>query len=302
MKHILVPVDFSDLSYCAARLAVQLAEKYDSKVTLLNSTHFDYLDNFHFTSFGTVDMIVNKSRNEALKKMEDMLHKLNTRRRVEILVNDSYLIETINEKVRQEHCDLVVMGTKGASGISEVLVGSNTEKVVRHACCPVIAVPGFVTLSKIHKIVVPIAIDELKGSFLSELADLQYILGANLEFLWVRTPHNIENESRIREDFEALKEGYNLEHATLHIVRSIFPSDGIMEFAESTGADMLAMSTHARRGLLHWLSGSLTEDTVNHSLLPVWTFRMDPNEESLALESVKNAEGLPEYKRIHNRL
>ena len=46
---------------------------------------------------------------------------------------------------------------------------------------------------------------------------------------------------------------------------------------------MVAMATHARRGILHWLSGSMTEDTVNHLDVPVWTFKLDKSEEVIKL-------------------
>ena len=119
-----------------------------------------------------------------------------------------------------------------------------------------------------------------------------------MEFLWVKTPHNVENNERVTEEFSGLLKTYGFKNAGLTITNSVFPSDGILEQASELGADMLAMATHARRGISHWLSGSITEDTVNHIKLPVWTFKLDKKAENLELSSFTEAEGTPEYKRI----
>ena len=49
---------------------------------------------------------------------------------------------------------------------------------------------------------------------------------------------------------------------------------GILNFADSIGADLIGMSTHGRKGLSHFFNGSISEDLVNHSLIPVVTFKI----------------------------
>jgi nucleotide-binding universal stress UspA family protein len=57
------------------------------------------------------------------------------------------------------------------------------------------------------------------------------------------------------------------------IYNSITEEAGILEFAEDIKADLIALSTQGRRGLLHLLTGSIAEDVVNHAPKPVWTFK-----------------------------
>lgn len=47
---------------------------------------------------------------------------------------------------------------------------------------------------------------------------------------------------------------------------------GVISFTRVIAADMIAVGTHGRRGLAHLLSGSLSEDLVNHTRLPIWTY------------------------------
>ncbi|WP_425391131.1 universal stress protein [Ekhidna sp.] len=298
MKKILVPVDFSEVSGHATRFAIEIAEKNDAEITLLNSVHFDYFTDYQFTSFTTAKSMMDEVKDAMEEKMEKFKNTFKSRLKLKSVVNQLSLVESVKNMVNEEGFDLVVVGTKGASGISEVLVGSNTEKVVRHAPCPVISVPSAATVDSIKRILVPIDIREIKASYLTKVAALQKQFGARIEFLWVKTPHNIENEEKVSKELSTLIEEYDIANFEFTIIKNVFPSDGILWHADETNADMIAMATHARRGISHWLSGSLTEDTVNHIKKPVWTFKMDKKEKSIRLSSVENAHGKPEYKKI----
>ncbi len=298
MKKILVPVDFSEVSGFAAEFALQLAEKYDAEITFLNSVHFDYLTDYQFTSFISTKTLMDEVYDAMRVKMGEFVRKFETKRRINTKISDTSLVQSIKDMVDHEHYDLVVIGTKGSSGLEEALIGSNTEKIVRHASCPVISIPGVVDATKVKRILVPVDIREIKASFLNQVASLQEQFDAKLEFLWVKTPHNIENEERVSRELGRVIEEHGISNFEFSTVRDVFPSDGIFWHADDTNAHMIAMPTHARRGISHWLSGSLTEDTVNHTDIPVWSFKMDKKEKSLSLRSIKEAYGKPEYKKI----
>ena len=298
MKKILVPVDFSSISAHATRFAIELAEKHDAEITLLNSVHFDYYTDYQFTYFASAKTLMQDMHEAMKEKMDKFVSKFETDRKINTKIDEVYLITAIKEMTQKEGYDLVVVGTKGCSGLEEVFIGSNTEKVVRNAECPVISVPDPISISEVTKILVPLDIREIKGSFLDQIALLQKDFEAKLEFLWVKTPHNIENEDMVSTELARHIKEHGIENFEFTIVNNVFPSDGILMRADETGANMIAMPTHARRGISHWLSGSLTEDTVNHINVPVWSFKIDKKEKSLTLDSVKNAHGKPEYKKI----
>ncbi len=298
MNKILVPVDFSHVSVHATQFAIELAEKHNAEITLLNSVHFDYYTDYQFTSFASAKTLMQDVRDAMVTKMDEFVSKFNTRRKLNTKIDEVYLVTAIKEMTRNEGYDLVVIGTKGCSGLEEVLIGSNTEKIVRNANCPVISVPDKTSVSEIKQILIPLDIREIKSSFLKEVAQLQKDFDANLEFMWVKTPHNIENEEMVSRELSKHIQSHGIKNFEFTIVNNVFPSDGILYRADETGANMIAMPTHARRGISHWLSGSLTEDTVNHINVPVWSFKMDKKEKSVSLDSVKNAHGKPEYKKI----
>lgn len=298
MKKILVPTDFSEVSENAVRFAIDLAKKMKAEITLFNSIHFDYFHDYQYGYHAVLQTMIDEVQETVEKRMDEFVNQFGTDVKIEKRINPTSMVTAVKEMIKDEGFDLVVVGTHGSSGIEELFIGSNTEKIVRHASCPVIAVPSKVSLKEIKKILVPIDLREIRESFLKQIANLQDFFACELEFIWVKTPHNIENEEMVSEDLRELFESHGIKNYQFYIVNNIFPTDGIFVEADESGADMVAMATHARRGIAHWLSGSMTEDTVNHLDIPVWSFRIDKSEKVVKLDSVTKAKGKPLYKKL----
>lgn len=301
MKKILVPVDFSEVSEAAVQFAIELAKKNNASVHLLNSAKIDYFNDYQYPSLTNTKKLFEEVFESMNLRMERMVSEFDGEDvQVTGKVSELGLIIAIKDEVKDEEIDLCVVGTTGCSGLEEVFIGSNTERIVRQVPCPVISIPHSVDVAGIKKIMIPIDLREIRASFLKKVAALQKMFDCKLEFVWVKTPHNIENEEKVGEELKVILEANKIENYKLFIVKSVFPSDGILMEAEDSKANMIAMATHARRGISHWLSGSLTEDTVNHVSVPVWTFKIDKSEKPLKLDSVISAEGTPDYQKIEH--
>jgi len=299
MKNILVPVDFSEVSEAAAQFAIDLAKENNASITFLNSAEISYFADYHFPVYSNSKLMVDEVVESIQRQMDRMVKEFEVQG-VEIKgkVSPLTLMESIKEIIKENGIDLCVVGTTGCSGMDELFIGSNTEKIVRQVSCPVISIPKRSAIDAIKKILVPIDLREIRRSFLKEVRTLQKMFNCNLEFVWVKTPHNIENEDIVADELGRLFESYGIDHYSFFIVRSIFPADGIFMEVDDSGADMVAMATHARRGISHWLSGSLTEDTVNHVQVPVWSFKIDRSEEPVKIDAISKASGIPEYRKI----
>lgn len=295
---ILVPTDFSDVSTNAVHFAIDLAKKVDGEITLFNSIHFDYFQDYQYGYIPAVQTMADEVKGAVEKRMDQYVAQFATGVPIEKKISAMSMVTAIKDMVKEEDFDLVVIGTHGSSGMEEVFVGSNTERIVRHAPCPVISVPHEVHLQEIKKILVPIDLRELRASFFQQIARLQKFFNSELEFIWVKTPHNIENEEQVGQELAAMIESFGIDNYKFFIVKNIFPTDGIFLEANESEADMVAMATHARRGLSHWLTGSMTEDTVNHLEIPVWSFRIDKKDKVLGLDAVAKAKGTPLYKKL----
>jgi nucleotide-binding universal stress UspA family protein len=148
-KKILAPVDFSELSTSGLRHAVDLAQWQQSEVVIY---HIVTVEETPFPQ-GNEDWVVSQTENPKLKKILEQ-----RRKRLDAFVRATFAQGLAPGNVRQkvgigtpykaivdaavaEGADLIVMSTHGRTGLAHMLIGSVTERVLRRAPCPVLAVP-----------------------------------------------------------------------------------------------------------------------------------------------------------------
>ncbi len=286
MKKILVPTDFSEQSEFAIDLACQIIKKTGGQVIAIHVLDHTGLYDFSAGS-STYPMMGNPAGIDIDQKFLETLYA-NAEEKCEkflkpyedegfavirkIKVGSAY--HYITEEIAEEQIDLVIMGSKGASGIEEVLIGSNTEKVVRHAKCPVLTVKSRVLIENVNNIVLATSFSDEDLHVTDEIRKLQDIFRAKLHLVRVNTPNNFETTRKIMEKAEAFIKENGLSNYTVNIYNDKVEEDGIIFFAQDINADMIALATHGHSGLVHLLSGSIAEDVVNHAKRPVWTFRL----------------------------
>ncbi|MBO3116139.1 universal stress protein [Winogradskyella sp. DF17] len=277
MKRIIVPIDFSEHSEFALEAAANLAQKYGSELFVL---HMLELSNAILTSNGTN---INEEAVFYLKlaeqKFDAFLDKPYLKGiKVNRIVKHFKVFSEVNDVANEHDANLIVMGSHGASGVKEVLVGSNTEKVVRHADIPVLVIK--------HN---PILLDFENGVFASDFSDeaiTPYLnakvtfekLGVNMHLVYVNSPDgNFRSSTEIDKKVSLFlkKADGSLDNLTkVHIVCDYSIEKGILNYANVIGADLIAVATHGRKGLAHFFEGSISEDIANHSTLPVMTFKI----------------------------
>jgi nucleotide-binding universal stress UspA family protein len=142
LKKIMVPIDFSNYSRNALKQAVCLAEEFGASILLL---HIMEPRAHRKTLTGAATNARARGEERRMNDREQLLEDL---RRNEIrsgLVSDGILqkgkpYESIINMAKARNVDLIIMATHGATGLKHVLIGSTTERVVRHAPCPVLVV------------------------------------------------------------------------------------------------------------------------------------------------------------------
>jgi nucleotide-binding universal stress UspA family protein len=172
--------------------------------------------------------------------------------------------------------DLVVMGSSGTSGWEEFWIGSTTEKIVRTAPCPVITIKGETDPSQLKKVVFASSFDELDVDLAARIKNMQQVFDAQFYFVSINTPGNFITSREAQHRLDKFIHRYKFVQVHTEIYNSLSEDAGILEFADDIGADLIAMATHGRTGMLHLLTGSIAEDVVNHSKRPVWTLKTTP--------------------------
>jgi nucleotide-binding universal stress UspA family protein len=276
ISKILVPTDFSKESKNAFKVAVEVAKQVKAEISLLH-----VIDEPVQASFGAtgeyepsspMDKIfimklvqkVNHDMDKLIKSTDVKVHKL-----VEFDRAYSKIVDIINK----HNMDLVVIGSKGSSGLTELLIGSNTEKVVRLAKCPVLTVKSEVKDFYVRNIVFASSFNEPVVGVIDQVIAIQKVFNAKLNLVKINTPNNFQTSKTNFTKMEAFAQKFKLENYTANVYDDISEDEGILNFTDHIGADLIVIPTHGRTGLAHLLSGSIAEDVVNHSSKPVLTLK-----------------------------
>ena len=281
MKKILVPYDFSPVALHALNFAADLARKSsDCTVTVINVIEQptpETIKTMGISDYDPMQLIYIKKLIERVKeKMEALMSETKYKDislRYKIVLGQPF--KEISNEISTEGVELVIMGTSGASGAKEFLVGSNAERMVRYSKCPVITLSEAASVSDIQDIVFASNFHDVPPSFVSHVKKLQEAFDAELKIVMINTPSTFttsRQDKKLAEDFVAK---YDIKNYSFDTYNSLNEEDGIVEFAEDIDADMIAIGTKQRRGVGHFLAGSIAESVVNHSTLPVWTFGLD---------------------------
>lgn len=274
MKKILVPTDFSENARQALDVAVKIAKKTDAEIVLLHVNEQVGaalpVSEYYYTYDRAIEEKYLNMVHENLERMlEEVANSLGFED-IRTSVIGGPFTAIVNDVVQTEGIDLIVMGTKGASGLKEFFVGSNTEKIVRSAKCPVLTIHEG-EVNEFKNVVVPTTLETDQKRLFEGLRDWEAIFGGKFYLLYINNPgayrgdHDIEAREKQLLEATGLKdvEIYKTETFTLNEEQVIF------DFAKERNADLIVMGTHQRRGLAHILLGSLTEDTINHAAIPV---------------------------------
>jgi nucleotide-binding universal stress UspA family protein len=295
---ILVPTDFSRNAEEALRFAVPLARQLGGKITLLHS--IDWQVNPQMRSApGVIDTINKVAKDAAEHRLESL-----ARTKVPQELLEKTIVEFgpaqvgIPEAARELKIDLIVISTRGHTGLQRILLGSTTARVVRYASCPVLTVRPVAGATKISgpktanlgpivtRILVPVVFSEGCTSTVRFATTLARIMQAQLTLLHVIAPLPLDCSRYIAEvqqyDAEVkldAKQKLKSLAATLPqdiqsevMLRQNIPHLGIIRAAREHRCDLITLPTRDLTSLKDFVLGSTAEKVIRHAPCPVLTF------------------------------
>jgi nucleotide-binding universal stress UspA family protein len=203
--------------------------------------------------------------------------------------------EEVITVARGEDSDLLVVGTRGKTGLAHVLLGSTAERVIRGAPCPVLTVrtePADTedegVLSRpvtLERILVPVDFSDCSIGALEYAVVVAQQAKASLMLLHVLEPvsygldftlSHIKTREQVRESWTKRLEELASSHQDSHVsveyqLRGGLPADSILDSAQTLPCDLIVMGTHGRHGISHAISGSVAEAVLRKARCPVLT-------------------------------
>lgn len=277
MKKIIVPVDFSIYSENALQTAAFMAKQNNAEIVVVHMLELSHALINQSESASQQEMIFYLKLAE--RKFNDFLQKdyLSTLK-VTPIIKHFKIFSELDKLAKEEKADLIIMGSKGTSGLEEMFIGSNTEKVIRYANVPVLVVKENAITKKVENVVFACDFTEEDIDPYVRAKALFKKLGCNLQLVYVNTPTSkFKNSKEIKEKMKAFFKNVNEDVNSIENVKVVADysvEKGVLYFADESKADVIAVATHGRKGVSHFFEGSISEDIANHSKLPIISFKI----------------------------
>ncbi|WP_109299413.1 universal stress protein [Aquimarina sp. AU474] len=246
MKNILIPTDFSENSWNAISYALSFFKKVRCNFYFLHvSPHQKVLGNGSF--YDSKNQVLDKVVDRDKKQMERLLKRiqklpLNEKHSFFTSIEYIFFVDTIRKQIQEKNIDFIVMGTKGASGLKEKTIGSNTGDVITKVKCPVLVIPEEAKYSKLKEVAFPTDYNiYYKSKVLSTIYNILSINHAALRVIHVaKKEQELTNLQKKNKDFlQNYFEG-NIKNS-FHFLSNPKIEEAIQCFVESRDIDMITM-------------------------------------------------------------
>lgn len=276
MKNILVPTDFSGNATHAIRFALELSRKQKSKITLFHSFVLPVYAT-DIPVFPQADEELRKVSEEALSNLVSKLKAENPGVDIDSFVSQGYAEDEIVDAAKSSGADMIVMGTQGASGLREALVGTITASVMDHAECPVMAVPEGASFTSFDKIVYATSYAEGDFQHVEEIIDFARLFDAEVILLHISsgtvdTSYEFESIERFK---ERIVEDSQYERISFKLLENKSVYEGLNQFLEEVKADLVAMTLHKRSFVQKLFNRSITKRMAYHTHIPLIAFKTE---------------------------
>lgn len=271
MYNILIPTDFSDNAKKAMQYAVNLFGT-DCKYTLANGYEVPHSGASMLISIADIlekdsIQLLNDSRDELVEAYPGLKGNIEVR---SVMGIPSVAVKKI---IDTQDFDLIVMGTKGASGLKEVLIGSVASNILSEVELPVLAVPVDAPIDKPTRIM--FAADDQclsEGKLPKALVELSNMLDAEVDVVNVvemgelgHAGNSEDQKHRSSGIFEGVKH-------SVHFIEAETVNLGILSFIKDNQVDMVAMVTRKQDFFSRLFAKSNTKSMAMHTEIPLFAF------------------------------
>lgn len=281
MKTILVPTDFSECALYALEFAARIAQKTNAQIQLLHVLEVPLADtDFSATKEnGSKELYTSPGVPFMMTLLRTVKGKmsglLNAQFLKTIKVKDNIEVGMIGNKIGDAalklRADIIIMGSHGNTGYNNFFVGSNAEKVARVSPIPLLTVKHRIEEPEINKIAFATDFSDEAARVFPYIRRFADYFDADIYIVKVITPIEFKTQRENREVINSFISAGSDKEFPVTLYNDKRKEAGIIHFADDIKAGIIAIGTHGKNGISRFFSGSISEDLVNHSFLPVLT-------------------------------
>jgi nucleotide-binding universal stress UspA family protein len=282
MNKILVPTDLSATAEVGLKLAVEIAKRCNASISLVNFTEHPYSSTFTATGDITLknDPVEDLQAIEMLKNIKMRLEELVVKYatggfNIEIAVVDNEFKEGIDEYLKAEKIDLIVMGTSGEENAQEVFTGNHTEQAIRISACPVLSVREDFNPQDLKVIVAGVTVitDNQLADALGSVSAIAKCFDAEIHLVHVRENHKSATLV-LDEYFNQIAQIAGLSKYQVRILEGDDITTVISQYAEGVNAGLIAVIKNPREGIFRIFSKPVVNKLIKEEGRPVVTVKL----------------------------
>ena len=277
MNRILVPTDFSECAGYAEKAAIEIAKQMNVPLTFMHGLYIGM-------DWKRVPVSDEEKYPESKEKVKFADESLNARvemaKNAGITARKSLVFlessKNLASAIMDEQHDLIVLGSHGKGSLKNIIVGSNTGKILRSCKTPVLVLQKDLPVPLNFKTMVfASGLEADTHEALDRLLQFASGMGAeNLHFVGVTTPNNFKPTSIVMEEMKSFLSHHQHPGIHMNIYNHYNIEAGILEFSKQVNANLIAISNHGRTDITGLFIESIPENLVKYSELPVLSIRV----------------------------
>jgi len=270
IQHILVPTDFSDCAQNALKYALKFAKQINpqAEITILNAftVPLAYADFNIAYDVGESEEEIRTYINSEFDKLEEQIPSLKEFE-YETVKTENYVKDAVEEYCLENDVDIIIMGTKGASGVDEVILGTNAHRIIQAQVAPVLVIPQEAKYEDIKNIALSSDYKGIMAELLDPVKAIRQAYASKIHLIHVsQEPMLDKDKAEEAKNLEMHLKG--LPHQYHFLINKNVES-GIDEFGESNNIDLLVVLPR-KKGLFERLFGkSESKSLIFHTKVPL---------------------------------
>jgi nucleotide-binding universal stress UspA family protein len=276
IKRILVPVDFSETGIWAVDYAAAMAKLFSAQLYLLQ-----VVKSIEYAYNEVKEVNEGEDHRVASEKIDTMVEGLRSRFAIDVspLINVGKLAQSIGETCKNENIDLVIMSNQGAHGLQEYVAGSNADRVINAAPCPVITIQSPVKKAGLANIVMPIDNSLHSREKVDTVIEIAKHYNSKIHLIGLLDNKEELDEKKFNIKMDSVENA--IKKTQLPYIRKQINCHDIaleaIKYSYQVRADLLVIMNDSEESRYSGLFlGYLTKHVINHSTVPVMTIK--PNE------------------------
>lgn len=270
IKTILIPIDFSEKSKNALKVAAKMAVRHEAKLILIHVVYTYFL-----IDRGGKQVIGSQTVQETVDRTTAKLNKLKTNLQknynleIETRICTQNIVDSVNDLIARDHVDLVILGTSGKQKMKQFILGSNSYNVLLHANCSVLLIPEKFKRTSFKKILFPVRVKHE----LDQKANLSILLAnknnGDISLLGVGDPDRIVS---VKKSFIDMKKNLFLKSADYisEFQLSYDNAEMIIKAAKEKKSDIILLADEDEDSWKSFMADNFFKKIINGTDCPLF--------------------------------